>query len=117
MLKNSKVTNGGISFLNNYAPYIPYKSLASQKLTFVKFRNYSSVTQYYLSRPDKDIEVLQYASQNHDIQNDPFYVSRSSLNFYIHQDKEIYDFYPSGIMIALSKLGGLLAILNISMLI
>jgi hypothetical protein len=33
----------------------------------------------------------------------------------IHQDIEIYNYYPSGFIEAFSKLGGLLALLNIGL--
>ena len=65
--------------MNNYAPFIPYKCRAKQKLVFVNFKNYSSVVHYYFNNPDTNIESLQYTSQNHDIMNDPYYENRSVL--------------------------------------
>jgi len=39
------------------------------------------------------------------------------LGFFIQQDKVIYQYYPSGFLQALSKLGGLLAILKVGIII
>lgn len=46
----------------------------------------------------------------------PLYESMVILVININQEAKIYDFYPSGLLEAISKLGGLVAILNVGVL-
>ncbi len=71
----------------------------------------------YLGKPEKETNSLQYISQNTDSLDEFLQAEAARLLFLVQKEKEIYLYYPTGIVQMLSKMGGLLAILNVSIII
>ena len=115
MNKNIRVTQGGASFINIYSPSIMPQSVSRQKLVLVEFNNYTSSLEMYLGHSSK-IETFQLISSNNDEIDEKSIHGDVVINFYIQQDKLTYQYYPVGILQGLSKLGGIIAIFNISIL-
>lgn len=111
--KNIRVTAGGASFMNTYSPLIKYSGNARQKLAYNEFNNYTSILNKYLGN-SSNTETLQFLTSNDNEMDPEFNYANITIDFYVQQDKIIYDYYPSGILTGLSKLGGLIAIFNIS---
>ena len=71
----------------------------------------------YLGKPEIETNTLQYISQNTNALDEFLLASSARLSFLVQKEKEIFQYYPTGIVQMLTKMGGLLAILNFTIII
>jgi uncharacterized membrane protein len=55
-------------------------------------------------------------TSNDNVMDSAFNYGNMTIDFFVQQDMVTYEYYPSGILQGLSKLGGLIAIFNISII-
>lgn len=101
--------------MNMYSPLLLHGSNGRQKLALVEFFNYTNVFEKYIGHSNQ-VVTLHYLTSNDNEMNAKFNYADVTIDFFIQQDKIVYQYYPVGILQGLSKLGGIIAIFNIGIL-